>query len=84
MEMNRFTQKAQEAIQGSSTIAARYHNQQIDCEHLFLALLEQSDGLTSGLLQKMDVPPQTMIQQLEKHLDGLPQVSGPGSEQVYM
>ena len=84
MELNRFTQKAQEAIQSSSTIAARYHNQQIDCEHLFLALLEQSDGLASGLLQKMDVPPQTIIQQLEQHLEDLPQVSGPGSEQVYM
>jgi ATP-dependent Clp protease ATP-binding subunit ClpB len=84
MELNRFTQKAQEAIQGSATIAARYYQQQIDCEHLFLALLEQSEGLAKGLLQKMDIPPESMIQQLEDHLSQLPQVSGPGSEQVYM
>jgi ATP-dependent Clp protease ATP-binding subunit ClpB len=84
MELNRFTQKAQEAIQSSTTIAARYYQQQIDCEHLFLALLEQSEGLSKGLLQKMDIPPESMIQQLEDHLSQLPQVSGPGSEQVYM
>ncbi len=45
MDMNRFTQKAQEAIQSSFTIAARYYHQQNDSEHLFLALLEQDGGL---------------------------------------
>ncbi|WP_370574897.1 ATP-dependent chaperone ClpB [Methanomethylovorans sp.] len=84
MDLNRFTQKAQEAIQGSTTIAARYHNQQIDCEHLLLAMLEQSGGLVPTLLQKLDVEPGRVTEKVEDKLAGLPQVSGPGGEQVYM
>ena len=84
MDLNRFTQKAQEAVQDSTTIAARYRNQQIECEHLFLALLEQSGGLVSTLLSNMDVSMDRLLQRTESHLDGLPQVSGPGGEQVYM
>lgn len=84
MDLNRFTQKAQEAIQGSTTIAARYMNQQIDCEHLLLALLEQSGGLVPTLLRNMDVPVEKVARKVETYLEGLPQVSGPGGEQVYM
>ena len=84
MDLNRFTQKAQEAIQGSTTIAARYRNQQIDCEHLFLAMLEQTGGLVPTLLQKMDVDLERVTQEVEAKLESLPQVSGPGGEQVYM
>jgi ATP-dependent Clp protease ATP-binding subunit ClpB len=84
MDLNRFTQKAQEAIQGSSTIAARYRNQQIDCEHMLLALLEQSGGLVTTLLQNMEVPVDRVKQKVEAQLANLPQVSGPGGDQVYM
>ncbi|MDY0386810.1 MAG: ATP-dependent chaperone ClpB [Methanolobus sp.] len=84
MDLNSFTQKAQEAIQGSSTIAARYRNQQIDCEHMFLALLEQSGGLVTTLLHNMEVPVDRLKQKVEAQLANLPQVSGPGGEQVYM
>ncbi|MEZ5336319.1 MAG: Clp protease N-terminal domain-containing protein [Methanolobus sp.] len=84
MDLNRFTQKAQEAIQGSSTIAARYRNQQIDCEHMLLALLEQSGGLVTTLLQNMEVPVDRVKDKVESQLANLPQVSGPGGDQVYM
>lgn len=84
MELNNFTQKAQEALQQTSTIAARYHNQQIDCEHLLLALLEQEEGLVPRILEKIDIQPQAIVRELEQNLSELPQVSGPGSEQVYM
>jgi len=84
MELNKFTKKAQEALQHSSTIAARYHNQQIDCEHLSLALFEQEEGLVPKILEKIDIQPQAITKKLEQNLSQLPQVSGPGSEQVYM
>ena len=84
MDLNRFTQKAQEAVQSSTTIAARYRHQQIDCEHLLLALLEQTGGLVISLLKNMDVLPEKVTRKITVHLEGLPQVSGPGSEQVYM
>jgi ATP-dependent Clp protease ATP-binding subunit ClpB len=84
MEPERFTIKAQEAIQNSTTIAARYHHQQIDCEHLLLALLEQSDGFVPRLMEKMGISTHTIKQQLNMHLSELPQVSGTGSDRVYM
>ncbi|NOR48443.1 MAG: type VI secretion system ATPase TssH, partial [Methanosarcinaceae archaeon] len=84
MELNNFTQKAQEALQQTSTIAARYHNQQIDCEHLLLALLEQEEGLVPRILEKIDIQPRAIVRELEQSLSEQPQVSGPGSEQVYM
>ncbi len=84
MDIDRFTQKAQEAIQSSTTIAARYSNQQIECEHLFLALIEQSGGLVPTLLSNMDVSADHFIQKVGSYLNGLPKVSGPGGEQVYM
>jgi ATP-dependent Clp protease ATP-binding subunit ClpB len=84
MSGENFTQKTYEALQNSTTIAARYRHQQIDCEHLLLALLEQKDGLIPRILQKMDISPETIIQKVEKALSESPSVSGPGSEQVYM
>ncbi|MGP8337015.1 MAG: Clp protease N-terminal domain-containing protein, partial [Methanosarcinaceae archaeon] len=84
MELNKFTQKAQEALQHTSTIAARYHNQQKDCEHLSIALLEQKEGLVPKILEKIDIQPQAIVRELEQKLSEMPQVSGPGSEQVYM
>jgi ATP-dependent Clp protease ATP-binding subunit ClpB len=83
MDINRFTQKAQEAIQASRTIAARYYHQQIDSEHLFLALLEQTGGLVPSLLEKTGVSPAELREQVEAVLSQMPQVSGPGSENVY-
>ena len=44
MDINRFTEKAQEAVRGAQTLAIRYSNQQIEVEHLLLTLLEQREG----------------------------------------
>lgn len=45
MQPDRFTLKAQEAIQNTQEIATEYNHQYIDCEHLLLALLRQEDQL---------------------------------------
>ena len=58
MQLDRFTIKAQEALQNAQAIAQRYSHQQIDGEHLLLALLEQSEGLVQPLLQRLGVAPQ--------------------------
>jgi len=49
MDINRFTQKAQEAISAAQTKAARYGHQQVDVEHLLATLLEQESGLTAAI-----------------------------------
>ncbi len=45
MDINRFTEKAQDAIRAAQTHAVRLGNQQVDVEHLLAALLEQEGGL---------------------------------------
>jgi ATP-dependent Clp protease ATP-binding subunit ClpB len=67
-------------------LAAKYQHQQIDVEHLLLALLEQEDGLAPAILQKADVAPATIRERVERELARLPKVSGPaaGPDQVYI
>ena len=44
MDLNKFTTKSQEALQSAQTISINYGHQEVDGEHLLLALLEQSGG----------------------------------------
>jgi ATP-dependent Clp protease ATP-binding subunit ClpB len=80
MDMNKLTQKSQEAIQSAQTKAMRYGHIEVDGEHLCLALLEQSDGLIPRLLAKMEVPVESLTQALEQELARRPRTSGPGVE----
>jgi len=84
MNIERFTQKAQEALASAQSLAAQYHHQQIEPEHLLAALLAQSDGLIPPLLQGMNVSPQAVRGKAEALLKAIPQVSGGGSGQVYI
>src|SRR4051794_38559061 len=52
MDINRFTEKAQEAIRSAQSKAVRYGQQQIDVEHLLAALFEQENGLAPSILNK--------------------------------
>ena len=52
MDINRFTDKVQEAVRSAQSKAVRYGNQQIDVEHLLAALLEQEGGLAPSILIK--------------------------------
>src|SRR3990172_6448384 len=80
MNVNKMTQKTQEALQDAQTKAIRYGHIEIDVEHLLMALLEQADGLVARLFIKMDVLVDIFKQELEKELDRRPRVSGPGVE----
>jgi ATP-dependent Clp protease ATP-binding subunit ClpB len=80
MDMNRLTQKSQEALQSAQTKALRYGHQEVDGEHLLLALLEQPEGLAPRLLSRMDVPVEALRADVERELSRRPRVSGPGVE----
>src|SRR5947208_2095339 len=80
MDINRMTQKSQEALQSAQTKALRYGHQEADGEHLLLALLEQPEGLIPRLLGRMEVPTETLKAEVERELARRPQVSGPGVE----
>ncbi len=80
MDINRFTQKSQEALQDAQNNAVRYGHAEIDVEHVLLALVEQTDGLVPRLFTKMDVPADSFTAEVQEELERRPKVSGPGAE----
>jgi len=76
MDLNKFTQKAQEAIVGAQALAGEYSHGQIEPEHLLLALLRQSDGIAPQVVQKLEANPAEMALALEKELLRKPKVYG--------
>ena len=80
MDQNRLTQKAQEAVQGAHDLTTRLGHQQLDVEHLLLALLEQEGGLVPRVLERMQVPTAQVKARLEEDLERRPKVSGGGTE----
>ena len=80
MDMNRMTQKSQEAIQAAQALATRYGHVEVDGEHLLLALFEQAEGLVARLVQRLDIDPKTITETLRTEVQRLPAVSGPGLE----
>ena len=84
MNLNQFTQKSVEAVQAAQQMASAWQNQQIEQEHLLLALLEQQEGLIPQLMQKAGVEPAALRQKLTAAVERLPQVSGSGAGQMYL
>ena len=82
MNIDKYTQNAQGAIIDCQNIAIEEGNQQIDGEHLHLALLMQKDGLIPKLLKFMEVNTGEIIGALESEIDKLPKVSG-SAESMY-
>ncbi len=86
MDINRFTEKLQEAIRAAQSKATRYGHQQLDVEHLFASLLEQEGGLAGSILSRAGVNVETLAPRLEHELDRLPKVSGPSGapDQIFV
>jgi ATP-dependent Clp protease ATP-binding subunit ClpB len=84
MQIDKFTLKAQEALQEAKAIAERKNHQQIDVEHLLLALIGQKEGIVIPILQKLGANPDLIASQLEGELNRIPQVTGGGTGQVYI
>jgi ATP-dependent Clp protease ATP-binding subunit ClpB len=86
MDFNRLTEKSQEAIRQAQNIAITYGNQQMDVEHLLLALLDQEGGLAPSILQRADIPVEALHDRLVQEIEKLPKVSGGGTrpDQVYV
>src|SRR5947209_14732192 len=86
MDINRFTEKLQEALRAAQSKAVRNGNQQIDVEHLVAALLEQEGGLAPSILNKADINATALARRIEQEIEKLPKVAGPsgGPEQVYI
>jgi ATP-dependent Clp protease ATP-binding subunit ClpB len=86
MDINRLTQKAQEALGSAHSKAARYGHQQVDVEHLLAALLEQEGGLAISILGKLSIDSAALKRRVDQELERTPRVSGGGAsaDQIYV
>lgn len=78
MRFDKMTLKSQEAVTEAQELAEKMGHQQIEPAHLALVLLEQSKGVVRPLLKKMGADTGILINEINKVLEGLPQVQGQG------
>jgi len=83
MNIDKFTEKGQEVISSSQEIAIRLGHQQVDGEHLHLAMLNQENGLIPKLIGYMGINEQMYISDMAQELEKLPKVYGSGANSMY-
>ncbi len=86
MRFDRFTERAQEAAQRAAEIIQRYGHNQIDTEHILLALIEQPQGVIPQILEYLKVDPNTLSERLDYILKTSPKASifGGGAGQIFI
>ncbi len=86
MRFDRFTERAQEAAQRAAEIIQRYGHNQIDTEHILLALIEQPQGVVPQILEILKVDPQILMERLDYILKTSPKASifGGGAGQIFI
>ncbi|MEW6503292.1 MAG: AAA family ATPase [Chloroflexota bacterium] len=86
MRFDRFTERAQEAAQRAAEIIQRYGHNQIDTEHILLALIEQPQGVISQILEILKVDPNMLADRLDYILRTSPKASifGGGAGQIFI
>ncbi|MHB8776744.1 MAG: ATP-dependent Clp protease ATP-binding subunit [Anaerolineales bacterium] len=86
MRFDRFTERAQEAAQRAAEIIQRYGHNQIDTEHILLALIEQPGGVIPQILEKLNVSAETLNERLDATLRASPKANifGGGAGQIFI
>jgi len=80
--MNRFTEKAQEALVAAQELAIKHGNSQMEPEHLFAALVEQGGGVVPQILLKLGLTPAALAKDIEAEVAKLPHLASPGTVSV--
>src|SRR4030066_1418979 len=75
MRFDRFTERAQEAAQRAAEIIQRYGHNQIDTEHILLALIEQPGGVIPQILEKLTVSAEALTERLDATLRASPKAN---------
>ena len=76
MRLDNFTIKGQEAVEAAANLATDSGHQQIEPDHLLLALLQQDQGTVPAIIEKLEVDRRILRAEAEKNLEGIPRVSG--------
>ncbi len=86
MRFDRFTERAQEAAQRAAEIIQRYGHNQIDTEHILMALIEQPGGVISQILQSLNINGSVLLDRLDQTLRLSPKASifGGGAGQIFI
>jgi len=88
MRLDRFTERAQEALQRAQEIMVERRHSQLDTEHLLLALVEQPDGLVPQIFRRLNVDPEIVRERVTQVLERFPRgggfYRGSGTAQVYI
>ena len=88
MKLERFTEKAQEAFQNAQELMHEQHHSQLDVEHIFLALLRQTEGITGRVLNRLSINGESVASRVERELDKSPKVYNSygsyGQQSVYV
>jgi ATP-dependent Clp protease ATP-binding subunit ClpB len=80
VDINQMTEKVQEALMNAQSLAMKQQHQEVDTDHLLLALLEQQDGLARRIFERLAVSIDSFINELQALLKKKPQVIGAGAE----
>ena len=84
MKFDKFTIKVQEALVAAQSLARNNDNQQIEPVHLLISFIEQTDGITTPLFQKLGANIHQILGDLNTELDKLPKVTGSGATDVVL
>ena len=76
MNINKFTQKSMEAVQGCEKIASDYGNQEIEQEHLLYSLMTMEDSLILKMIEKMEINQQYFVNKVEEMISKRTKVQG--------
>ncbi|MGB7642893.1 MAG: ATP-dependent chaperone ClpB [Terriglobales bacterium] len=84
MRWDKFTVKAQEAIQRANQLASEHGNPELLPIHVLAALVEDKEGIVVPVLEKIGIGPQAVLAEIYQEINKLPKVSGSGANQASM
>src|SRR3972149_9027062 len=86
MRFDRFTERAQDAAQRAAEIIQRYGHNQIDTEHILLALMEQPQGVIPQILEKLNVDIESLSEKIDQQLRNSPKANiyGGGAGPIFI
>jgi len=85
MRFDRFTERAQDAAQRAAEIIQRYGHNQIDTEHILLAMIEQPQGVITQILERLKIDVDALVAKIDEHLRSSPKANiyGGGAGQIF-
>jgi ATP-dependent Clp protease ATP-binding subunit ClpB len=75
MRLDKLTLKSQELLQNAQSLAVRFHNQEIEPEHLLVAMAQEAEGVAAAILRKLGVAPEAITQEAQAIVEGLPKIN---------